>query len=247
MSDKEEFPESAYNLLDRWLGLLDDGLIDTVTAESQIALDTQEYLKAQPAPVAPIEEHRCFLGKDTTCEKCQKWACSTRVVFGPKLEAKWRRCEPEKKSKEDSVFEFLVSLYTNTETRINDLGECEAVLPENLIRGWIEEHDAAILKSSPKEVDEFGPVNLNNVKPDPIPLPQDAQSRDAAYNHAEVFYKRLVAAQEAIEDFSAVVTELVHDCYGIDVNEKQIDAWLRDALNRKAEARAALARVEPQL
>jgi len=58
---------------------------------------------------------------------------------------------PERESKNNSVFEFLVSLYANTETRINELGECEVVLPENLIRGWLEEHDAAILKSSPKD------------------------------------------------------------------------------------------------
>ena len=75
-------------------------------------------------------------------------------ALGPKLEAKWRKCEPGRESKNNSVFEFLVSLYANTETRINDLGECEVVLPENLIRGWLEEHDAAILKSSPKDARE---------------------------------------------------------------------------------------------
>lgn len=76
-------------------------------------------------------------------------------------------------------------------------------------------------------------------------LAERMREREAAYNHAEVFHTRLVAAQEAIEDFPAVVTGLVRG-YGVDVNEHQIDAWLRDALNRKAQARAALDGKEPK-
>lgn len=72
---------------------------------------------------------------------------------------------------------------------------------------------------------------------------KDKGRAEAAYNHAEVFHTRLVAAQESLADYPGVVTELVQG-YGIQVNEHQIDAWLRDALARKAEARAALERKE---
>lgn len=64
---------------------------------------------------------------------------------------------------------------------------------------------------------------------------KDREEHSAAYNHAAVFYRRLVAAQNALIAYPSVVTRLVRG-YGVDVNEKQIDAWLRDALGESAEA-----------
>lgn len=57
-----------------------------------------------------------------------------------------------------------------------------------------------------------------------------AEGGKAAYNHAEVFHSRMVAAQEALMKYPSIVTKLVRGCYGIEVNEKQIAAWLEKEL-----------------
>ena len=57
-----------------------------------------------------------------------------------------------------------------------------------------------------------------------------AEAGQAAYNHAAVFQRRLAAAQDALIKYPGVVTKLVRG-YGVDVNEKQITAWLEDQLS----------------
>lgn len=55
------------------------------------------------------------------------------------------------------------------------------------------------------------------------------EAGQAAYDHAAVFHRRLVAAQDALVAYPAIVTKLVRG-YGIDVNEHQIESWLNDQL-----------------
>lgn len=57
-----------------------------------------------------------------------------------------------------------------------------------------------------------------------------AEASQAARNHAEVFYRRLVTAQDALLKYPSIVTRLVRDCYGIQVNETQIAAWMEKEL-----------------
>ena len=75
--------------------------------------------------------------------------------------------------------------------------------------------------------------------PQPAPGLRDAE---AAYNHAKVFHTRLVAAQEALEAYPAVVTEIING-YGIIVNEDQVRPYLAEKLAQYI-ARAALAQSE---
>lgn len=56
------------------------------------------------------------------------------------------------------------------------------------------------------------------------------EAGQAAYDHAAVFQRRLASAQEALIKYPAIVTRLVRG-YGIDVNEKQIGAYLDDQLS----------------
>lgn len=56
-----------------------------------------------------------------------------------------------------------------------------------------------------------------------------SEAGQTAYNHAEVFQRRLASAQDALIKYPDIVTKLVRG-YGIYVNEKQISAWLEDQL-----------------
>jgi hypothetical protein len=55
---------------------------------------------------------------------------------------------------------------------------------------------------------------------------------DAAYNHANIFNKKLICAQSALEKYPAVVTKMLNG-YGIQVNEHQVDSYLHDLLSQE--------------